>query len=374
MLNVAVVDDEHWALEEMKEYLSNCEGIGSIQLYDDPLEGLAAIKREPPDVVFIDIYMPQISGLMFAEEMLAYCPGTATVFVTAFDNHALQAYELNVEDYILKPVAPQRLQRTVERVRQRRIGRNKLAAEAVKQKDRVDVQCFGKLNLYGTAGPVKWKVLKTKELFAYLWTNRECRVENIMDDVFPGMEDTKARAYIHTCVYQLRQLLKRNGLDGRVRIKSLREKYILTAEHMSSDMLEFQQLAKRAVDMGSLFLLRQAVNLYKEEVLTDIQSVWVYRLREHYRLIGGLVVERLVEELLNQGDILVATDYALEYLNKEPYDEGALWLVVRCYKRGGNRVKADTVFKQFCKRSAGELGACPHAELVDRYESLMQST
>lgn len=110
------------------------------------------------------------------------------------------------------------------------------------------------------------------------------------------------------------------------------------------------------------------------EVLTDIHSVWVYRLREHYRLIGCLVLERLIEELLNQGDILVATDYALEYLNKEPYDEAALWLVVRCYMRGGNRVKASTVFKQFCKRTAGELGACPHAELVDRYESLMQAT
>ncbi|ANY65443.1 hypothetical protein BBD42_02395 [Paenibacillus sp. BIHB 4019] len=374
MLNVAVVDDEYWALEEMKEYLSNCEGVGSIMLYDDPLEGLTAIKREPPDIVFIDIMMPTVSGLVFAEELLASCPETAAVFVTAFDDFALKAYELNVEDYLLKPVAPERVKRSIERLLRRRKGRGTLTAHAAVQRDQIDVQCFGKLSLHGAGGPVKWKVSKTKELFAYLWTNRECKVGDIFEDVFPGMDESKARAYLHTCIYQLRQILRCNGLDGKIRIESLRETYKLTAGDLSSDMLRFQQLAKRAVDTGSLILLRQAAALYTEEVLTDIPGVWVYQLREHYRLIGALVIERLVEGLLVQGEVYSATEYALGYLNKEPYDEGALWLVVRCYMRGGNRMKANLVFTQFCKRSAGEMGVYSQAELIGRYESLVQAT
>ena len=115
-LRVAVIDDERPALDELCEYLSACEGIQSLEAYLNPVEALEAVKLSQPDVVFLDIYMPQLTGLGFAKELLKFCPDTDTVFVTAYKKYAAEAFEANASDYLLKPINPLTLQKTVEKL------------------------------------------------------------------------------------------------------------------------------------------------------------------------------------------------------------------------------------------------------------------
>jgi DNA-binding LytR/AlgR family response regulator len=79
------------------------------------LEAAAAIREHAPDVAFLDIQMPGLTGLEVAQGIEG--PGTHVVFVTAFDEFAVQAFDQNALDYVLKPVRAERLARTVERVR-----------------------------------------------------------------------------------------------------------------------------------------------------------------------------------------------------------------------------------------------------------------
>ncbi len=116
MLSVLIIDDEALAREEMKALLAEHADVEVLGECANALEGLAAIHRLRPDVVFLDIQMPRLSGL----EMVGMIDPAAMphiVFVTAYDEHALKAFEEHATDYLLKPVDPQRLAKTLDWLR-----------------------------------------------------------------------------------------------------------------------------------------------------------------------------------------------------------------------------------------------------------------
>ncbi|TDR80709.1 two-component system response regulator BtsR [Paludibacterium purpuratum] len=115
-MNVLIVDDEPLAREELRVQLSAETDIAVIGECANAIEAIAAIHRHKPDVVFLDIQMPRISGL----EMLGMLdPEHAPhiVFLTAYEDYALKAFEENAFDYLLKPSEPARLTKTLDRLR-----------------------------------------------------------------------------------------------------------------------------------------------------------------------------------------------------------------------------------------------------------------
>ena len=118
MLNALIIDDEQPSREELKALLADAAGIEVIGECSNAIEGLTAIHRLRPDVVFLDIQMPRLSGL----EMVGMIDPAALpliVFITAYDEHALKAFEEHATDYLLKPIDPQRLERTLDWLRSR---------------------------------------------------------------------------------------------------------------------------------------------------------------------------------------------------------------------------------------------------------------
>jgi two-component system LytT family response regulator len=116
MLSALIIDDEALAREELKALLAEHPDVEVVGECANAIEGLAAIHRLHPDVVFLDIQMPRVSGLemvgMIAAEALPQI-----VFVTAYDEHALKAFEEHATDYLLKPIDPQRLAKTLDWLR-----------------------------------------------------------------------------------------------------------------------------------------------------------------------------------------------------------------------------------------------------------------
>ncbi len=119
MIRVLVVDDEPLARGELIELLSGEPEISVVGDVGNALEAIAAINRLKPDVVFLDIQMPQISGLQMLS-MLDPERMPHIVVVTAYDAFAVQAFEEHAFDYLLKPVEPQRLAKTLQRLRRAR--------------------------------------------------------------------------------------------------------------------------------------------------------------------------------------------------------------------------------------------------------------
>ncbi|MBI2187157.1 MAG: response regulator transcription factor [Acidobacteria bacterium] len=119
-LRVMVVDDEQLARDELCYQLERLVDVQVVAQAGNGFEALAAADRVDPDLVFLDIQMPGLSGFEVARRLLdRESDGPAVVFVTAFDQHAIEAFEVNAVDYLLKPVEVGRLEQALSRVRRR---------------------------------------------------------------------------------------------------------------------------------------------------------------------------------------------------------------------------------------------------------------
>ena len=116
-IRTLVVDDERPARNELCFQLEQLDDVVVAGQAGNGVEALELIRELQPDLVLLDIQMPGRTGFEVARELLARKTDTRIVFVTAYDHHAIEAFEVNAVDYLLKPVEPERLGQTIERVR-----------------------------------------------------------------------------------------------------------------------------------------------------------------------------------------------------------------------------------------------------------------
>jgi DNA-binding LytR/AlgR family response regulator len=115
-LRVLVVDDEPPALEELTWLLRQDDRIGEVRTAGSSADALKALEEGPVDVVFSDINMPGLDGMDLARVIARFAHRPQIVFVTAYDQHAVDAFAVNATDYVMKPVRPDRLAEAVRRV------------------------------------------------------------------------------------------------------------------------------------------------------------------------------------------------------------------------------------------------------------------
>jgi two-component system LytT family response regulator/two-component system response regulator LytT len=118
-LRTVVVDDEQLAREELIFLLGQLGGVEVVAQAGNGLEALRVIEEHRPDLVMLDVQMPGFTGFEVARRLLDSAIESQLVFVTAYDQHAIEAFEVNAVDYLLKPVEAGRLETAVERVRRR---------------------------------------------------------------------------------------------------------------------------------------------------------------------------------------------------------------------------------------------------------------
>ena len=115
-LRLLVIDDEQPALDELEFLLGRDDRVGSVRTCDSATEALRLLRETEVDGVFLDIRMPGLSGLELAGVLANFRSPPPVVFVTAHDEHAVDAFELDALDYVLKPVREQRIVEAVRRV------------------------------------------------------------------------------------------------------------------------------------------------------------------------------------------------------------------------------------------------------------------
>jgi len=116
-LTAVLVDDEQLARDELGFLLGQTGGVTVIGQAVNGVDALTTIDRLRPDVVFLDVQMPGLTGFEVARRMIDAESPSHIIFVTAYDQHAIEAFEVNAVDYILKPVDPVRLEVAVQRAR-----------------------------------------------------------------------------------------------------------------------------------------------------------------------------------------------------------------------------------------------------------------
>jgi len=117
MIKTIIVDDEKAAIEELEFLLKEFDEIEIVETFQDPKKALSAVLVNDIDVIFLDISMPEMDGFALAEVITKLKQPPLIVFATAFDEYAINAFEVNAVDYLLKPIMTDRLKSTMKRIK-----------------------------------------------------------------------------------------------------------------------------------------------------------------------------------------------------------------------------------------------------------------
>ena len=160
---IFAIDDEPKMLRLLHKAIGEAAPQAEIRdfpLGSGPLDAMAAGAR--PDIVFSDIQMPPPTGLDLAIQMTTLAPEAKIVFVTGYDEYAVEAFRIHAVGYIVKPVSAERIREEIDCV----------LPTGPAQRDRIQVQCFGYFEAFWQGAPLPFSRSRTKELFALLVDRR----------------------------------------------------------------------------------------------------------------------------------------------------------------------------------------------------------
>ena len=128
MIRCLVVDDEPLALDILEDYISKVPFLTLVKTTTSAIEGLSLVQSDAIDLVFLDVQMPELTGIQFLKIINGKCD---VILTTAYSQYALDGYELDVVDYLLKPIAFDRFYKAAQKVLQNSGNTNSLAPEVL---------------------------------------------------------------------------------------------------------------------------------------------------------------------------------------------------------------------------------------------------
>lgn len=278
MLKAIIIDDEILSIELIEYMLRKIGGIEVVASCVNPLEGLALAAELRPDIVVLDIQMPAKNGIDVAHELISLHADIHIIFTTAYEQFALEAFQVRAVDYILKPIDIDRLKATIDIIQARRPAAASAAPAAARPATPpMKAQFLETFILFNDAGePLKWRTKKVKELCAYLLHHQHpVYREQIIEDLWPDIDTNRALHYLHMGVYQIRKTLKDTGRSDTVRF--VNDCYSLSV-HMVSDTHLLQQAFNASAD--SRADIETALGLYTGDYLEREHYMWAMHYRE----------------------------------------------------------------------------------------------
>ena len=213
-MSVVIVDDEPLARARLRELLAEHGGVDVVAEAGDGHAALHACAEFAPDLVLLDIVMPGIDGLEAARHLAAFEPRPAVVFCTAFDAHALSAFDAAAIDYLVKPVRPERLAAAIDRARTFAAGRGHVAATRTAQRTHLCARMRGSLRLIPLEDV---HYLQAEEKYVVV---HHARGEDLIEESLKSLEDefTERFVRIHrNCLVARHEIVElKRGADGHV--------------------------------------------------------------------------------------------------------------------------------------------------------------
>lgn len=203
------VDDQINMAEEIVKLMQEIDPLGEHSSYSDAESAISYIREKLPDVAWLDIEMPGISGLELAGRIKKVSPKTNIIFVTGHEKFAYQSYKLHASGFVLKPITKEDIERELDELRNPVVKDNK--------KKLLNVQCFGNFEVFDSSGAaIVFKRTKSKELLAYLIDRKGalCSINEIYDAFFEDMEagnEKQKKSWIRLWYSKLKEDLGKAG-------------------------------------------------------------------------------------------------------------------------------------------------------------------
>ncbi|WP_244163283.1 response regulator [Paenibacillus pectinilyticus] len=375
-----LVDDEptmHLILSKMLNKLPEVQVAGAFT----DTKSAADFLEEHTDIglAFVDIAMKGENGMAIAAKLEAAGSAIQVVFVTSHKDFALEAYELSVVDYLIKPVSQERLQRTVQRAlmnwRAFHHAASLQGTAASQNIQRYIITALGDVVVSNDTGRrVKWISRKCTELFAYLLLYRGRRIprSKLVADIFGGMEQAGAESYLNTTVYQLRKSLEPLGM--REVVRSENDGYALELNDCVLDYVAFAEQVEElsSFDVENMERALQIERLYTGDLFGDKAYVWAIHETERYGQVYNAFVKRLAASLIQLGDTSAASKLLLKLNERNPLDESVIRQLMTIRELTGDKKGLTALYTDYVRLLSQELGIRPSEELNQLYDTMLR--
>lgn len=379
-LQAFLVDDEPHALNMLELFLLRTGEVQIVGRSINGFEALEAMKHTRPDIWFLDIEMPGMSGLELAAHIHDLEPDASIVFVTAYDHYAVSAFEQEALDYLLKPVEMGRLSRTIERILKEKKATSLstplpllMPAEA-EIAPVLSVSMFGKLHVSSANGEnVTWRTAKEKELFAYLLLHNpatsDVHRDHIIEHLWPSERYEKAKVYMHTCVSLLRKNLRKLGIEDSISYKN--GHYLLNRRQIRADVHELIELFGRIQHEEDIPLARmeEVLALYQDTLLSQEDYPWMGEWSRQLERSALEFMLLLSLRYLDQRDTKRAAELAERAIRHSPYEEEGYRCAMQAYLAMGNPHHVQRIY-QALEAQLEELNIRPSETAVRLYAQI----
>ncbi|HBV99417.1 MAG: hypothetical protein JL50_13210 [Peptococcaceae bacterium BICA1-7] len=358
MLRAVLIDDERPALRGLEHLLKDYPMIEIAGMFTNPLEAIKKIAGINPQMVFLDINMPQLQGIDAASKILDLCPDTDIIFITAHDQYAIEAFELHALDYVLKPISKDRFEKTLQRVTKK----NGIIRQSLEKN--LAIKCFGRFQV-GWAGeePIKWRTEKTKELFAFLLHHQgqEVSRDEILDHIWPEIEVEKAVHQLHNGIYYIRKTLEEYGIERS--LAGISGNYCLRLGAVALDIWLFREHITVVKNNPQIKGFEAVAELYTGEYLEGSDWPWADLEREQLSKQHSEAILSLAKAYIEKKQFDRAEEHLLKAFKRDPYEESITELLLNIYRTTGDKNKAVRHFMEYEKVLKEELGIKPQEKI-----------
>ncbi|HET6756493.1 MAG TPA: LytTR family DNA-binding domain-containing protein [Burkholderiales bacterium] len=249
-LKVLIVDDELPARNRLRALLADCAE-PPVEIAGEAAHGREALEKcetTQPDLVLLDIRMPEMDGIELAQHLMKLPQPPGVIFTTAYDDYALKAFEVNAVDYLLKPIRLERLQSALSRARQMKpIPQQALAQLAHKPRSNLSIQEAGRVHLIPLAD-----IVYLRAELKYI-TVRTVEREYLLDESLAQLEQEFAEVFIRihrnclvakACISGFERVIEAGESRWVTVLKGLGEK-LPVSRRQHSVVREFGRIGRR---------------------------------------------------------------------------------------------------------------------------------
>ena len=233
-MKAIAVDDEIYMLKILQEAVSASSDIERVEAFSSCSAALAYATENPIDIAFLDINMRGVGGLELAEKLLALQPSCKIIFCTGHEKYAVSAFQLHVSGYLMKPIAPEAVQKEIDHIKGLKVTEKLLT-----------IKCFGNFEVLHNREILPFKRKKAKELLAVLVDRNGAGMtaKQLCAILFPdNTDDTKNAAYLRQLVLDLKNTLK--TIQAEDVLKHDTPYYRIDTDLVRCDYLSFLETGK----------------------------------------------------------------------------------------------------------------------------------
>ena len=372
-MKAILVDDEKAMLLIIKKMISKIPEIEIVGAFQSSGEAYKFIEVNSVDIAFIDIKMPEESGLDLAKRIMSEFEKIDIIFLTSYKEYALDAFDVHAVDYIVKPISKERLVRTIKRIMQRRIF--SLPYNDDEELVKLSIYCLGGLDIRDISGRLVLNSSKSLELLAYLLLHKGEFVSKwrVMEDIFREMPPHNAETYLNTTIYRLRKALDHHEMKAAV--ISVNEGYKIDMKHFFIDFIDF---ANRVNDLDIIneSNLEDAIEtekLFTGQLFGEKGYSWSLPEKERISELYWEFAKKLGSYLLKNNDLTTSLQVLKRMSIRNELDEEVNCLLMRVYAAKSDRVSLIRQYNKYTKVLQRELEVTPGNNTNKLYAQLRKS-